>query len=267
MSKNAIKTVFVVVALSIVMFVSHSFSGQEYHEFALGKHAIDGNRIEFTFPMPPPSKTFYLFSNQWKLNKPCKRARLVVNLYNKSKDLIGVGESMWANMRNNSTRFGHMTFGSAVIKGVSQDNINDIAYFSVYLQEPPGNNLTILDDSRPELRFAREVIAAIMQSKEAYITLFAGQPLSPQQQKTADAEYEMIRKMASNNPDIASVLPMKPSDAVGVRYSCPLPFDMTFGPRYEHSETAPDGGKTSLSITLSLPIGEVNGKWRLLLPE
>jgi hypothetical protein len=124
-----------------------------------------------------------------------------------------------------------------------------------------------LDDSRPELRFAREVIAAIMQSKEAYITLFAGQPLSPQQQKTADAEYEMIRKMASNNPDIASVLPMKPSDAVGVRYSCPLPFDMTFGPRYEHSETAPDGGKTSLSITLSLPIGEVNGKWRLLLPE
>jgi len=267
MSKNAIKTVFVVAALSIIMFVSHSFSGQEYHEFALGKHAIDGNRIEFTFPMPPPSKTFYLFSNQWKLNKPCKRARLVVNLYNKSKDLIGVGESMWANMRNNSTRFGHMTFGSAVIKGVSQNNINDVVYFSVYLQEPPGNNLTILDDSRPELRFAREVIAAIMQSKEAYITLFAGQPLSPQQQKTADAEYEMIRKMASNNPDIASVLPMKPSDAVGVRYSCPLPFDMTFGPRYEHSETAPDGGKTSLSITLSLPIGEVNGKWRLLLPE
>ena len=218
MTKNTIKTVFVVAALSILMFASYSFSGQEYHEFVPGKHVIDGNEIEFTFPMPPPSKTFYLFSNQWKLNNPRKRARLVVNLYNETKDLIGAGESMWANMQNDSTPFGHMTFGSAVIKGVSPDNINDVAYFSVYLQEPPGKNLTVLDDSRPEVRFAREVIAAILQGKEAYLTLFAGHPLSPEQKKAAEMEYEMMRNAISENLDIASVLPMKPSDAFGVRY-------------------------------------------------
>ena len=265
--KNMIRPVCLVVAFCVILFASYSFSGQQYQTFTLGKHMVNGNEIEFTFPMPPPSKTFYLFSNQWKLDKPFKRARLVVNLYNKNKDLVGAGESMWANTRNDATPFGHITFGSAVIKGVSPDNINDVASFSVYLQEPFGKNITVLDNSRPEVRFAREVLAAIMQGKETYLRLFAKHPLAPQQQKTADAEYEMIRKMTSNNPDIASVLPMKPSDAVGVRYSCPLPFDMTFGPRYEHSETAPDGGKTSLSITLSLPIGEVNGKWRLLLPE
>ncbi len=267
MIKNTIKTVFFVAAFCIILFTSYSFSGQLYHAFKLGKHMINGNEIEFTFPMPPPSKTFYLFSNHWKLKKSCKRARLVVNLYNKNKDIIGAGETMWANMRNNSAPFGHMTFGSAVIKGVSPDNINDVAYFSVYLQKPPEKNLTVLDNSRPEVRFAREVLAAIMQGKEAYLRLFAGHPLSPQQIKTAEAEHEMISRMASKNSDIASVLPMKPSDVVSVRYPCPLPFDMTFGPRYEHSETAPDGGKTSLSITLSLPIGKVNGKWRLLLPE
>lgn len=267
MTKNAIKTAFAVAVLSIIMFVSYSFSAQEYHEFVLGEHVIDGNKIEFTFPMPPPSKIFYLFSNQWKLNKHCKRARLVLNLYNKSKDLIGVGESMWANMQNDSTPFGHMTFGSAVIKGVSQDNINDVVYFSVYLQEPPGKNLTILDDRRPEVKFAREVIAAIMQSKEAYLNLFAGQPLSIGEKKAAQTEYEMMRNAIPENPNITSVLPMKPSDAVGVRYSCPAPFDMTFGPRYKHSETSPGGVTTSLSITMSLPIGKVNGKWGLLLPE
>ncbi len=267
MTKNGVKTVFVVAALSILILAIDSFSGQEYHEFALGTHAIDGNKIAFTFPMPPPGKTFYLFSNQWKLNYPCKRARLEVNLYNKTKDLIGAGESMWTNMQNDSTPFGHMTFGSAVIKGVSPDNINDIAYFSVYLQEPPGKNLTVLNDSRPEVRFAGKVIAAVMQGKEAYLILFAGQPLSLGQKKAAEAEHEMMRNALRENPDIATVLPMKPSDAVGIRYSCPAPFDMTFGPRYEHNETAPDGGITSLSITLSLPIGKVNGKWRLLLPE
>jgi hypothetical protein len=267
MTKNVIITVFVVAALSILMLSTYTFSGQEYHEFVLGTHVVDGNKITFTFPMPPPSKTFYLFSNQWKLNTPCKRARLVVNLYNKTKDLIGAGESMWANMKNDSTPFGHMTFGSAVIKGVTPDNINDIAYFSVYLQTSPGKNLTVLNDSRPEVRFAREVIAAVMQGKKAYLTLFAGQTLSLGQKKAAETEYEMLRNAIRENPHIASVLPMKPSDAVGIRYSCPVPFVMTFGPRYEHNETAPDGGKTSLSITLSLPIGKVNGKWRLLLPE
>ncbi len=267
--KNSIRTVLVLVvaALSIILLAAYGFSGQQYHKFVLGKHIIDGNEITFTFPMPPPSKTFYLFSNQWKLDKPFKRARLVVNLYNKNKDLVGAGESMWANMRNDATPFGHITFGSAVIKGVSPDNIKDVAWFSVYLQKPPGKNLTVLDDSRPEVRFAREVLAAIMQGKEAYLRLFAGLPLSPGQKKAAESEYEMMSGMVSKNPDIASVLPMKPSDAVSVRYPCPLPFDMTFGPQYEHKETAPDGGKTSLSITLSLPIGEVNGKWRLLLPE
>lgn len=267
MIKNTIRTVSVVAAFCFILFTSYSFSEQQYHPFSLGKHMINGNEIEFTFPMPPPSKTFYLFSYQWKLKKPCKRARLVVNLYNKNKNLIGAGETIWANMRNDATPFGHITFGSAVITGVSPDNINDVAYFSVYLQKPPGKNFTVLDDSRPEVRFAKEVLAAIMQGKDAYLALFAGHPLPPQQIKTAETEHEMIRKMASKNSDIASVLPMKPSDAISVRYSCPLPFDMTFGPRYERSETTPDGGRSSLSITLALPIGEVNGKWRLLLPE
>jgi hypothetical protein len=159
-----------------------------------------------------------------------------------------------------------MTFGSISIKGISPDNIHDVAYFSLYLQEPPGEELTTLDDRRPEVRFAREVIAAIKQEKEAYISLFAGQPLSQQQQIATEKEYAMMMKMLSNNPDIASVLPMKPSDAARVRYPCPVPFDMTFGPRFEYSETS-DGGKSTTTITLSLPIGAVSGKWRILLPE
>ena len=267
MKNSTIKRILVVAALSILMFASYSFSGQEYHKFALGERVIEGNKIEFAFPMLPTNKTFYLFSNQWKLKNSRKRARLVVNLYNRTKDLIGVGESMWANIQNDSTPFGYMNFGSAVVQGVSPDNINDVVYFSVYPREPSGKRLTILDDSRPEVRFAREVITAIMQGKEAYLTLFAGQPLSLGQKKAAGIEYEMMRSAIPEHPDITSVLPMKPSDAFGVRYLCPAPFDMTFGPRYEHTETAPDGGTTSLSITLSLPIGKVNGKWRLLLPE
>lgn len=267
MTQKAIKTVFVVATLSILLLPTYPFGGQAYHEFAIGTHGIDGNKIEFTFPMPPPSKIFYLFTHQWKLNSPCKRARLVVNLYNKTKDLIGAGESMWANMKNDSTPYGHMTFGSVIIKGVSPDNINDVIYFSVYLQKPPGKNLTVLNDSRPEVRFARDVMSAVIQGEEAYLTLFAGHPLSPPQKKAAGTEYDFLKNAIRENPHIDSVLPMKPSDAVSIRYSCPEPFDMTFGPRYEESETAPDGGKTSLRITLSLPIGKVNGQWRLLLPK
>ena len=203
------------------MIAPDSFGGQKYHDFRLGKHVIDGNEIEFTFPMPPPSATFYLFSSQWQLKRHRERARLVVNLYDKYKDLIGAGESMWVNVQSDSTSFGHMTFGSAVIKGVTPDDINDLAYFSVYLQDPPGENLTVLNDSRPEVRFARKVLAAIMQGGETYMALFAGHPMSPEQTETAGAEYEMMRKAISANPDLSSVLPMKPSNAVEVRYPCP----------------------------------------------
>lgn len=267
MIKRIGKTVFIITILSVIMFASDGFGGQNYREFTLGKHVIDGNEIEFTFPMPPPSSTFYLFSGQWQLKSHWERARLVVNLYGKNKVLIGAGESMWVNVHAGSTPFGHMTFGSALIKGVVPDNIKDVAYFSVYLQEPPGESLTVLSDSRPEIKFAREVLTAIMQGKEAYMALFAGHPLSPQQKEAAGAEYEMMRKAISTNPDLSSVLPMKPSDAVEVRYPCPEPFDMTFGPGYKHSETTPDGGNVSYEITLSLPIGKIDGKWRLLLPE
>lgn len=41
---------------------------------------------------------------------------------------------------------------------------------------------------------------------------------------------------------------------------------MTFGPRLEHSELV-EGGQTKTTVTLSLPIGEVSGKWRILFPE
>ena len=242
------------------------FGGEQYYVFSLGKHSIDGNEIEFTFPSPPPTKTLYLFNYQWKQKELYEKARLVVNLYDKSKKLISAGESIWANMQDESIRLGHVTFGSIAIKGISQDNIHDVAYFSIYLQEPPGEDLTPLDVKRPEVSFARQVIGAIMQGKEAYISLFAGQPLSQQQRRTAEAEYEMMMKMVSSNFDIVSVLPMKPSDAARVRYSCSAPFDMTFGPRFEHSETS-QGGQTTTTVTLSLPIGEVSGKWRILFPE
>ena len=59
MIKNTIKTVFFVAAFCIILFTSYSFSGQLYHAFKLGKHMINGNEIEFTFPMPPPSKTLF----------------------------------------------------------------------------------------------------------------------------------------------------------------------------------------------------------------
>ena len=262
-----VKSLFIVSVLSFIMFVSSGFCAQKYYAFKLGKHVIEGNEIEFSFPMPPPSKAFYLFSSQWKLKNACKRARLVVNVYDKNRHLIGAGESMWANAQRDSTSFGHMTFGSAAIKGVTPDNIARVAYFSVYLQEPPGKNLTVLNDRRPEVRFAREVLSAIAQGPKAYLALFAGHPLSPKQKETAEAEFKMMREEISADLTLASVLPMKPSDAVSVRYACPAPFDMTFGPKYEHSEKTSDGGTVSYAITLSLPIGEVAGKWRLLLPE
>lgn len=159
-----------------------------------------------------------------------------------------------------------MTFGSIAIKGISPDNIHDVAYFSIYLQEPPREDLTSLDAKRPEVGFARQVIDAIIQGKDAYISLFAGQPLSEPRRKIAEAEYEMMMKMVSTNYNIVSVLPMKPSDAAHVRYPCSAPFDLTFGPRFEHSETS-QGGQSTTTVTLSLPIGEVSGKWRILLPE
>ena len=111
MNKNTIRAAFAFMALSVILFGSYSFSGQQYHEFRLGKHSIDGNEIEFTFPMPPPSKSFYLFSYQWKLKKPYKRARLVIKLYGRNKNLVAAGESIWTSMRNDSTHFGYMTFG------------------------------------------------------------------------------------------------------------------------------------------------------------
>jgi hypothetical protein len=266
MNKNTIEALFAFVVLSLILFGSYSFGEQQYHVFSLGKHSIDGNEIEFTFPSPPPTKTLYLFNYQWKQKELYKKARLVVNLYDKSKNLISAGESIWKNMQDESIRLGHVTFGSIAIKGISPDNIHDVAYFSIYLQEPLGEDLITLDAKKPEVSFARQVIAAIMQGKEPYISLFAGQPLSQQQRRAAENEYEMMMKIVSGNFDIVSVLPMKPSDAARIRYSCQAPFDMTFGPKFEHTETS-KGGQATTTITLSLPIGEVSGKWRILLPD
>ncbi|GBE00702.1 hypothetical protein BMS3Bbin06_00746 [bacterium BMS3Bbin06] len=266
MNRVSIRAVFYIVVLSIVLSVSYSYSGQRYYPFSLGKHSIEGNQIEFSFPSPPPTKTLYLFNYRWKQKEPYKKARLVVNLYDKARKLIAAGESIWVKMQSDSTRFDHVSFGSISIRGITQGRIKDVAYFSIYLQEPPGRDLITLDDSRPEVGFGRRVIAAIRQGKEAYISLFAGQPLSQQQRKAAEYEYEMMMKVLSGDLDIVSVLPMKPSNAVDVRYPCPEPFYMTFGPRLEHSEVV-EGGQTTTTVTLSLPIGEVSGKWRILFPE
>ena len=97
---------------------------------------------------------------------------------------------------------------------------NNLAYFSVYLQDPPGENLTVLNDSRPEVRFARKVLAAIMQGGETYMALFAGHPMSPEQTETAGAEYEMMRKAISANPDL-SRSPHEAEQHSEVRYPCP----------------------------------------------
>ena len=81
MTKITGKMVLIITIWSIMMIAPDSFGGQKYHDFRLGKHVIDGNEIEFTFPMPPPSATFYLFSSQWQLKRHRERARLVVKLY------------------------------------------------------------------------------------------------------------------------------------------------------------------------------------------
>ncbi len=91
--------VYIVVVLSIILSASYSYSGQRYYAFSLGKHSIEGNDIEFTFPSPPPTKTLYLFNYQWKQKETYKKARLVVNLYDKGRKLIAAGESIWVKMQ------------------------------------------------------------------------------------------------------------------------------------------------------------------------
>ncbi len=266
MNRENFRVVFFIIVFISVISAAYGHGGERYHAFSLGKHSIDGNELEFTFPSPPPTKTLYLFNYKWKQKEPYKKARLVVKLYDKDKKLIAAGESIWINMRSDPARFAHISFGSVPIKAVSPANIDDIAYFSIYLQEPPGRELIVLDDDRPEVSFGRRVIAAIKQGKDAYISLFAGSPLSQQQLKAAEYEYKMMMEVLAGDLDIVSILPMKPSDAVDVRYPCTEPFDMTFGPRFERSEVV-DGGQTTTTMTLSLPIGKVRGEWRILFPE
>ena len=264
--KSLVSLLCLTVALALAPRNVHTMNQHQYYPFSLGKHVVHGNQVEFTFPSPPPASTLYLFTYRWKSDKSYKKARLVVNLYDKSKALIGAGESVWKNMQDDVARFGSASFGSVVIKGISRDNIQNVAYFSMYLQKPPGKEILSLSDKSPEVRFARQVLAAIKEGNKAYVNLFAGQPLSQEQQAKAEKEYDMMIQFLSTNLNLLSVLPMDPSHAVSVRYPCTYPYEMEFGPQEKHNESVQDG-KSTTTLTLSLPIGKVDGNWKILFPE
>lgn len=249
-----------------ILFGQNAFGGHQYHDFRLGKHSIEGNEIEFTFPSPPPTKTLYMFNYHWKPKELFKKARLVVILYDKNKKMIAAGESIWINMRKKSSHMDDVTFGSIAIQGISRGNIEKVAYFSLYLQKAPDKSSLSLDDNKPEVYFAKKVIAAIKQGENAYIGLFAGQPLSPSQRKKAEGEYRLMMSLLTKDLGLRTVLKMPPSQAVRLRYPCSDPYNMEFGPQFKQSENV-NGAQTSMSVTLSLPIGKTKGEWRILFPE
>ncbi len=95
--------------------------------FYLGTHEVGENSIEFR--IPPEINTLYLFTlgGEWEGPRP-DEAVLSVKLYDRDQDLITSSES---------TKIGRdrMSFGSMAFKEVTEENVGDIAYFSVEVKE------------------------------------------------------------------------------------------------------------------------------------
>jgi len=240
------------------------------HEFKLGLNDIEGNKVEFSFL--PPNKDFPgientlwmtdQFHNSWH-NLPNGEAKLSVNLYDHNHTLIYSNESMCTRSPN--------AYFSPISFEFNNETVAAVAYFSIAAQPCTIPNVPVLmhDASQPmpasdnpREAFAKTVFAAIKQGNEAWFALYSSQPSSLSEKNLETNLLAYFQGLLKEGGQISSIEPMKVQEVAKYKVICAEPYWLNIK---QPEQVAKKGGVTETeSWTMGIPIGEVNGQWRIL---
>lgn len=215
---------------------------QDLLPFKLGVQKVGDSVLNFEFP--GTGQTLYAFNmGDWQAKPAAGETKLIVKLYDKKKQLIEKAESVC--VQENVKNFGSIAFNT------TKKTVDSIAFFSAAPDVCPQAG-SALDESKPEVQFARVVEDAIKENKEAFFALYI-KPPHKELAAIEDFMYQSLRGMLGSGGKVVSVTPMEPGAAEKLKKSCPRPYEMTI-------EQKAEGGST----TLTIPIGKVNDNWRIL---
>jgi len=127
---------------------------------------------------------------------------------------------------------------------------------------PSNNNLSNahISADKPENVFANKVIAALGQNKEAFFALYSSQPSDNKRQEN-EQTFGLLQMEISSGAKIKSVDLMPAADAEKYKSICPEPYNVDIG---VVQKSFSNGGTESMSMDSKLPIGQVNGEWKIL---
>jgi len=235
-------------------------------DFKLGSHQVDGNKIEFNFQTTTlegqSMEGLFMnegFYNNWYVGS-YKKVKLVVDLYDHDRKLINTGEGNCVDMAHPMLNLGHHVMFSPIGFDATRDQLKNIGYFSISTQEcveqkPPG-------DATSEGIFAKKVLAAIKQGKEAYFALYSSQPTSEEK----DQQYALVQFFLNNMQDaqIKSIEPMKVQDVEKYKNVCSQPFNLNIGGAAKNDLGGSGNKGDQGSAQMGIAIGKVNGEWKIL---
>jgi hypothetical protein len=215
-------------------------TGVKVHQFALGKQDIDGSSVTFDFP--GGGGTLYMFNLvKWAAKMPYPKTRLTVRLYDGQRRLVEKGSSVCV-----SEKMG--AFGSIPLSGIDGGNVAKVSFFSLTLEECASSEDARPDETLPEVIFARKVEKAVKMGDREFYALMA-RPPDAEETMIYPFIAEQIRDLESGGGGISGVVPDE-----GRTTSAGDPvYTVTF-----------EKGGPSEGMSMGLPIGRVNGEWRVL---
>ena len=98
----------------------------EMHDFKLGHHKIEDDSIEFAFP--ERINTLYLFNIKDWSGPRGDKSRLVVKIYDKNRELISTGKSVYISKDTGS-------FGSICFNEITRNTVKHAGYFIVSVED------------------------------------------------------------------------------------------------------------------------------------